>query len=247
MVEKEAQSSSELKKPTADGFKLPGKLKGSFENISNILRAITFIEVAQEKSAISIAYVESKDINKNPYLFSILKIKEDELEVIYSITPETSPTKRRMDVIRYVVNILSLISDEYVVDNKVLYQLLDDAVKKIAESVTMDYSRLYREYDALKKEVADLKMKNERLVEQNNTLTAQNYELKAENDELLLRLKELEKVSDETLKGKIQEWIAEHNGSINILEFAKVYGVVESRVEEILNQLVSEGYLEVVD
>ena len=38
----------------------------------------------------------------------------------------------------------------------------------------------------------------------------------------------------------------EHNGAINIPEFSKVYKVAESRVEEMLNRLVSEGYLEVV-
>ena len=59
-------------------------------------------------------------------------------------------------------------------------------------------------------------------------------------------MQKLEKVSDETLRTKIQEWIVEHNGSINVSEFARVYSTPETKVEEILNQLVSEGYLEVV-
>ena len=40
--------------------------------------------------------------------------------------------------------------------------------------------------------------------------------------------------------------MAEHNNSINIAEFTKVYKVSDARVEEMLNRLVSEGYLEVV-
>lgn len=234
------------KKPTVDGFKFKGELKGSLKNIVNILRTITFIEIAQEKAALNIAYVESKDINKNPYLFSIIKMKKDEIEVLYSVTPEISPTKRRVDVIRYLLNILSLIDEEYEVDNKVLYQLVEDSIKKITDSVSVEYSRLFTERDALKKDTSDFKKKVERLTEQNDVLSSQNYEIKAENDELRLRLQKLEKVSDETLRTKIQEWIVEHNGSINVSEFARVYSTPETKVEEILNQLVSEGYLEVV-
>lgn len=237
---------SVIKKPTVDGFKLKGELKGSFKKMIEVLRTITFIEIAQEKSAINISYVESRDINKNPYLFSILKIKEDEVEVLYSVTPEISPTKRRVDVVRYLLNILSLIDEEYSVDNKILYQLLEDAMKKVIDSVSVEYSRLFTERDGLKKDIADYKKKVERLTEQNDVLSSQNYEIKTENDELRVRLQKLESVSDETLKTKIQEWIVEHNGSINVSEFARVYSTPETKVEEILNQLVSEGYLEVV-
>jgi len=237
---------SVMKKPTVDGFKLKGQLKGDLKNIVEILRTITFIEIAQEKSAVNIAYVESKDINKNPYLFSIIKIKDDEIEVLYSVTPEVSPAKRRVDVLRYLLNILSLLGKEYAVDNKILYQLIEDSIKKVTDSVSVEYSRLFTERDALQKDIADYKKKVERLSEQNDVLSTQNYEIKAENDELRLRLQKLETVSDETLRTKLQEWIVEHNGSINVSEFAKVYSTPETKVEEILNQLVSEGYLEVV-
>jgi len=235
-----------LRKPAVDGFKIKGKMKGSAKDIADLLRTISFLEVAQEKSAVNVVYVESRDINKNPYLFSIIRIKPDEMEVLYSISPEISPRKRRIDVIRYLLNIMSVIDKEYDLENKVLYQLLEDAVKELTESVTMDYSKLYTAYDSIKKELVDMKKKNERIEDQVEALTNTNYELKSESDELKVRLKELEKISDETLKTKLQEWIMEHNGSINVSEFSKIYKVRETRVEEALNKLVNEGYLEVV-
>jgi len=238
---------AESKKPAIDGFKIKGKLKGSWGKITETLSSITFIEIVEEKSQVSIAYIESKDINKNPYLFSIIKMKPDEIEVVYSITPEISPTKRRMDVIHYLLNILSLIGDDYSVDNKILLQIIDDALKQATKSISFDYSKLYTEYDVLKKEAADLKKKCERLGQQVEALSSQNYELKSENDQLKIRLQQLEKMSTEALKVKVQNWILEHNGSINIPEFCKVYGTVESQVEEALNQLVSEGYLVSID
>ncbi len=221
-------------------------MKGSFADISKLLRTISFLEIAQEKSAVNVVYVESRDIDKNPYLFSIVKIKKDEVEVLYTIPPEISPRKRRMDVLRYLLNILSIFDKEYEIENKVLYQLVEDAVKEITDSVTMEYSKLYTAYDSLKKEAIDLRKKSERLEDQVEALTNQNYELKSENDEFRLRLNELEHLSEETLRTKIQEWIVEHNGSINLSEFSKIYKTPETRVEEILNRLVSEGYIETV-
>jgi Fic family protein len=110
----------------------------------------------------------------------------------------------------------------------------------------MDYTKLYTSYDSLKKQAKDYKKKIDRLTEQNEALTSQNYDLKTHNDELLLRLKELEGLSDDALRAKLQEWIVEHDGSINISEFTRLYKVSDARAEEMLNKLVSEGYLEVV-
>jgi cell division protein FtsB len=230
-----------------DGFKIKGKfIKGKPKDLATTLRSISFLEVAPEKDALNVIYVESRDIDKNPYLFSIIKITEDELEVLYTIPPEIGPKKRRVDVIRYMLNILSLIEGSYQVDNKTIYQLVENAIKELSGSVTMDYNKLYTAYDQLKKEVDDLKKKVDRLTEQNAALTSQNYELKTQNDDMRLRVTTLEGLSEDALKLKLQEWIADHSNAINISEFTKVYKVSDARVEEMLNKLVSEGYLEVV-
>ena len=48
------------------------------------------------------------------------------------------------------------------------------------------------------------------------------------------------------IKAKLQEWIADHNGEINVIEFSKVNKVPEAKIEQVLNRLVAEGYLSVV-
>ena len=233
--------------PQVDGFKIKGKLlKGKIKDLASILRSISFLEIAPEKDALNVIYVESRDIDKNPYLFSIAKIKEDEVEVTYTIPTEISPRKRRVDVIRYLLNIFSLIEASYKVENKTLYQLIESAISDLSDSVTMEYTKLYTKYDSLKKDANDLKKKVERLTEQNQALSTSNYELKSANDDLTLRVKELEGLSESALKSKLQEWISEHNGAINVIEFCKLYKVSEARVEDTLNRLVNEGYIEVV-
>ncbi|VVC04608.1 Uncharacterised protein [Candidatus Bilamarchaeum dharawalense] len=233
--------------PQVDGFKIKAKLvKGKLKDLVNLLRSISFLEIAPEKDVLNVLYVESRDINKNPYLFSIIKIKEDGLDVLYTIPPEIGPNKRRIDVIKYLLNVLTLIEGSYQLDQKTLYQLVENAIKELTSSVTMDYTKLFTSYDNLKKEVDDYKKRVDRLTEQSQALTSQNYELKTKNDELTLRVKQLEGLSESALRAKLQEWVAEHNGNISINEFAKLYNVSDARVEEILNKLVNEGYLEVV-
>ena len=233
--------------PQVDGFKIKGKLtKGKLKDLANTLRSISFLELAPEKDLLNVIYVESRDIDKNPHLFSIMKIKEDEVEVLYTIPSEISPKKRRVDVIRYILNIFSLIESSYSVDNRALYQLIENAIKELSGSVTMDYNKLYTSYDSMKKDVDDLRKKVERLTEQSQALTSQNYELKTQNDEMRLRISQLEGLSDDALKAKLQEWVAEHSGTINITEFAKIYKISDARIEEMLNKLVNEGYLEVM-
>ncbi len=233
-------------KPQVDAFSIKGKMTGSKKDITSVLSSVSFLEVATEKDAINAVYVESRDINKEPYLFSIIRIREDVMEVVYSIPQEIAPRKRKVDMIRYLLNILTLINDFYQVDIKVIYQLMETAVKDISESVTMEYSKLYTAYDSLKKENQDLKKKVTRLSEENTALTSKTYELKAKSDEVEVELSKYRTLSDEVLRAKLQEWILEHAGEINVIEFAKIHHVTESQVEMQLNKLVNEGYLAVL-
>ncbi len=230
--------------PQVDGFKIKANLKkGKLSDLTKVLGSISFLEIAPEKELLNVIYVESRDIDKNPYLFSIVKLRKDEVEVMYTIPTEISPRKRRVDVIRYLLNILSLIDQSYHVESKTLYQLIETAVQDLTKSVTMDYTKLFTSYDSMKKDVDDYKKKVDRLTEQAQALTTSNYDLKTENDALKLEVGRLSALSDSALKAKLQEWIMEHNGAINISEFSKVYKVSEAKVEEGLNHLVNEGYM----
>ncbi|MFH1261426.1 MAG: hypothetical protein ABIJ10_01465 [Candidatus Micrarchaeota archaeon] len=246
-TEGSASTIQEKHEPQVGGFKLKAKLKSSkINDLAEVLRSVSFLEIASEKDALNVIYVESRDINKNPYLFSITKFKEDELEVIYTIPDGISPRRRRFTVVRYLLNILSLVESSYSVETKTLFELIENTLKDLSSAVSMDYTKLYTSYDSLKKQVTDYKKKIDRLTQQNQALNSKNYELKAENDELKLRTKALEGLSEDALMAKLQEWIIEHSGSINISEFTKLYNLSDARVEEVLNKLVNEGYIEVV-
>lgn len=231
--------------PKVDGFRMKVKLKGKFASVAASLDSVSFLKIAQEKEGVYAAYVESRSIDKTPYLFSLMKFKKAEIEAIYTVPPNASPTKRKLDVLRYLLNMLTLVEPHYSIDNKVVYQLIEETMMQLEEYTTGDYKKLYREYDMLKREVENLRRSSRIYKTQVKSLTKENYELKNENDELKVRFEKLHGgVSDSVLMSKIQEWIAEHSGSINIVEFARHNRVPEARVEDALNNLVRQGYLE---
>ncbi len=188
--------------------------------------------------------MESRDIQKNPYLFSVIYFRPNLIEIMYTCLPTMSPKKRRIDVLRHFLNLMTIAEDCYEIDMKQIYQLLEASVTDMTEYVTADYDKLYSLYDNLKTEYSGLQKKVKELSDSSSSLSKENYELKSRNDELTLKLRSLETLSDSVLGLKIQEWLGEHKGEINISDFSKVYNVPESRVEQMLNKLVTEGYLE---
>lgn len=230
--------------PRVSGFRISAKRSGSIEDIAGALSGLSFLELAKEKDALAAVNVESRDINKNPYLFSVIRFKDNKIEVIYTHVPGMSPKKRRLEILRYFLNVLTLLEGKYKAEVPELYQLVESVLSSMQEYVNADYERLYSGYDNLKNEIVILQRKNKMLTETNNKLSRENYDIKAANDELVLRIKALEVYSDSVLAPKVQEWLASHGGEINISDFSKVHKVPEMRVEQILNKLVTEGYIE---
>ena len=230
--------------PRVGGFRLQAKrLKGPSE-ISQRLSELSFLEMAADRDVLSALNVESRDIQKNPYLFSIVYFRPTMVEVLYSTLPNMSPKKRKVDVLRHFLNLMTLVDDCYEVEMRQVYQLLEASVADMTEYVSADYDRLFSLYDNLKTDFSALQKKHNEAKEASGSLSKENYELKTRNDELVLRLKALETLSDSVLALKIQEWLSEHKGEINISDFSKVYNIAEMRVEQMLNKLVTEGYLE---
>ncbi|VVB99008.1 Uncharacterised protein [uncultured archaeon] len=230
--------------PSVGGFRLQGRRTKSPQEISKRFSELAFLEMSSEKDTLSVLNVESRDIQKNPFLFSIIYFRPEVIEVNYTCLAAMSPKKRRIDVLRHFLNLLTIAEDCYEFEMKQIFQLLEASVADMTEYVSLDYDRVYSLYDNLKTDYSGQQKKIKELSEGNAQLSKENYELKSRNDELTLKLRSLETFSDSVLSLKIQEWLSEHKGEINIADFSKVYNVPENRVEQMLNKLVTEGYLE---
>ena len=103
--------------PKVDGFRMKVKLEGKFSDVARALNSISFLKIAKEKEGVNVAYVESRSIDKTPYLFSMMKFKKNEIEVVYTVPNNVSPTKRKLDVMRYLLNMITLVEPYYEIDS----------------------------------------------------------------------------------------------------------------------------------
>lgn len=242
--EKEEKRDDFVLEPTANRFKIKANLKTNYNEIIKSLSKIPDVEAVKIKDGIAIIKVDHRDINGYPYLFQIIYLKKDNIEILFSITPEVSRRKRQIDIIRYLSNIISVIGESYEIDISEFMQTFDLFLDEINEFATLDYQTLFTKYDAALTRIDTLKDLVEKNEIRNEMLSRELMEIKEECDQIKIKLSELEKYSDEVLTQKIMQWIKEHYNEINIPSFCKIHKVNETRVEQILNKMVREGYLE---
>jgi hypothetical protein len=242
----EDKKSEEIRRePIVDGFRVNAKMAGDMKKIRGLLSTLRFLSIVQEGDYMVAINVENRDIQKNPYTFSILYLHPDYAELMYTSAPGTSPKKRRIDMLRYFLDIATLLGSAYEFESGQVYQLIESALKDITEYAQSTYDEIFAKYDSIKTEYELLRKKLHQTKLSNENLARENIELKSRNDELTLKVRRLETYSDDVLTLKIQEWLSEHNNEINVTEFSHVHKVPETRLEQMLNQLVVDGVLEV--
>ncbi len=238
-------AADELSQPRADGFTIKAEAIKGLDEIAVAISTVKFLNIIPQGDYLAVLNVESRDIQKNPYLFSLMYLKKNEIQVMYTFTPGMSPKKRRIDVIRFFLNTVTMLQDVYMVDHTQVYQLIEETLKELSDYISSSYDEVYAKYDAMLNETKMLNKKISDLRNTNDKLGKENIELKSKIDELTIRVREAETYSDEVLMGKVQQWLKEHKNEINIFEFSKIFRVSETRVEQILNKMVNEGVLEV--
>ncbi|MGC8699445.1 MAG: hypothetical protein ACP5RK_00355 [Candidatus Micrarchaeia archaeon] len=230
--------------PKMEEISFVGQLNGKLEDLLAKVSQIPTLASKIENGKLLVTRIESRDIHKKPFLFFLFEISESGIEVIYSIAPDTSVKMRRLFVLRNLLSVLSIISDSFKIDEKKFYQYLDSAIDDVLNSLSQNYSSLFNSYDALLTEYRELKRLNLELGAANRNLTIQTSQLSEENKKLKEELEALQTYSDESLMAMVEDWIESHNNSIDVDEFAKTYKITSPRVEQILNKMVSLGYIE---
>jgi hypothetical protein len=230
--------------PTIESIGLKGKLIGTFDAISARLSSLQMFSIRATQSNLTIIRVESRNIQKKPFLFMVFRLEKDSISIDYSIGFDSSVKIRRLYVLKNLIAILSLITDIYDADNTDLLQHLDSAIDDVLGSLTQEYSALFNNYDSLFNKYRELKRLNIELLNSNKNLSVQASLLEGENTDIKDRLKALETYSDESLMALVEDWIDSHGGSIDINEFANNYKITPPRAEQMLNKMVSLGYVE---
>ncbi len=230
--------------PKTDGFELKAKLTSSFDEVAKRFSTLQLFSLSKSQNGVKLLRVESRDIQKKPFLFLIIDMRSDRLVLYYTIALDSSPKLRRLYVLKVLLGVLSLVADIYSVDNIELFQYLDSAIDDVLNSITQNYSALFNNYDALFNEYKEIKRLEVELEASNKNLTVQALELSDENKGLKAGLGELQAYSDTALMVMVQDWLESHDDTIDINEFAKNYKMSPTRVEQILNRMAAMGYIE---
>ncbi len=231
--------------PSTGNITIKARMLSGVAEIAERLASLQMFTSLKDGAALKLLHVESRDIQKRPYLFIILTLEKERFLVDYTIAQDTSPKLRRLSVLRDAMGVLALVTDLYQLDNTEMLQYAVSAIDDFLGSISQNYSAMYSSYDALVTHFRDLKHQNIELESSNKELTATSAQLQLENDELRKRIKALETYSDESLMVLVQDWLEAHGNSIDLDEFSKAYKVVQPRVEQILNKMISLGYVEV--
>ncbi len=229
--------------PKVEEISFSGSLDGTLEQAMAKVSQIPFYSAKIEGGRLMLARVESRNINKKPYLFYMISIAKDSVAVTYSIPPDVSDRMRRALVIKDLISVLSILADSYRISESRFYQYVDSVMDDLLKGLSENYTSLFNKYDAQLTEYRELKRLNLELSASNRNLTVQSSQLNEENKMLKVELDALQKYSDPTLMAMISDWIEVHNSTIDVGEFAKTYNLVQPRVEQILDKMVSQGYL----
>ncbi len=230
--------------PKVDAITIGGSLQGSFESMATRLSPLQVFSIKSTPDRLVVLRVESRDMQKNPFLFFMMTFEKDKITVEYSIVQDTSFKLRRLFVLRNLLSVISLNLDMYQPNPVELFQQLSSSIDDALNSLDQSYSSLVNNYDYIFNEYRELKKLGAQLMASNKSMTVQASQLASENEALKARLKSLEAYSDESLMSMIEDWIQAHDNTIDIDEFAKNYKIVAPRVEQMLNKMVSLGYIE---
>lgn len=230
--------------PRVEEIEFDGTVSTSLDAILPKIKSIPYYSITFDGSEITLVNVESRNINKKPYLFYIIKISQDKLKITFSVPQDTSENLRKATVIKNTASLLSMIYSDFRIQEGTFFQYVDSVIDNMISSLSQSYSSIFNKYDALLSEYKEIKRLNIELSASNRNLTIQSAALNEENKALKDQLSSLKKYSDESLMASIQDWIQVHGSSIDINEFSKAYTVPPSRVEQILDKMVSMGYLE---
>ncbi len=230
--------------PRVESVEFPGRLNVSVDDLAQKISSIPFYSAQKSEGALEVARIESRNVHKMPFLFYIIRIGPAFMQVTYSIAPGSSDRLRRADVIRNVASFLAIIGDGFEVDTGKFLQYVDSSLTNLIGGLSQSYSTLFNKYDALLNEYVEGRKLLQEFESSNRNLTIQTSQLNEDNKALTQQLKSLQTYSDESLMAMIQDWLDVHNSSIDVGEFAKAYKVTEPRVEQILDRMVSMGYIE---
>lgn len=220
---------------------LKGNARKDFSKLRAQFEGLGFTSVSYEKKKLALEKIETSDLSGKSHHFYRATLYPDRLVFTYSLG--LNKKKRELEALHTLLNLIKVASGAYEIDASELCAPLEEHLKdELALADSEQYATAQQlaenreRYGSLEKKYKDLVLSSE----QNARIL---LECEKKRDDYYQRIRQLEGISDETLRQEVFKWLKTHAGEISISQFAKAFNIPAARVEEGLEYLLKNGFI----
>jgi hypothetical protein len=218
-------------------------LKGKTKDVYDALAAVgEKAMLVKTKNAVSLAYIESKDIKGAPQEFFIIDFKEQGIDIGYTMSDKIEAV-RKWEVLNKVFPLLNMAIPYYSMDIGFMLELIGNLVKEMESMIPAGSKDVYIERDKLKSKLNETTTLLGNYKHENEELTKKLYAVGNRLTSTEAKLEKFMKFSDGVLQLKISEWLKDHGGELDIGMFSQRYEISEQRVMNIVQDMISNEYV----
>jgi len=217
--------------------------KKGLNQLATLMGNLGFTKISYLKDTLTVERVVGFDLKGKPELDYRITFSPGEILLEYEVAQNKNKKARLMSVLPIFLNVLQLAEDYYTIRPSAIYYEINETIGEAVKLVGKDAVDLATELSETEAKYRSLTAKYDDLLKSSEENARILLECERKRDELSRKVDKLMGYSDESLKEMIYEWISLHGGKMNILEFSKINRVAIPRVEEVLNMLVTGGYI----
>lgn len=221
------------------GFSIPISFKRFPQRLPS-LAALGFDEMRTSDSSIFLRKNARGGILPGKGLLYSFEITEKSAKVSYGLPPGCDAASRRLRAAAMLVHILLLFEDAQI-GAKDMARLLQPSLDEAEWALSNGVEQLAKSNKGLVAESVRLRASAKRLARELERANLVAMEKERKMASLSERLSTLEKVSDQSLREMLLEWLSSHSGRFDSAEFSKANGICPSRAEQGLVSLIAGG------
>ena len=220
---------------------IDGNQKKSLNKFATLMGNLGFTKISYLRDNLTVERVIGFNLEGKPELDYRMTFQPGGVILEYEV--KKNKKAKLMRILPVFLNVLQLAEDYYDIRPSAIYFEINQALGEAIKLVGKDAIDLSTELSEMQARHRSLSAKYDDLLKSSEENARILLECERKRDELNRKVDRLVRYSDDVMKEMVYEWINLHNGKINILEFSKINRIAVPRVEEVLNMLVTEGYI----
>lgn len=222
---------------------IPAALKSDMKKLAGLMGELGFSKISYKSDSLSVEKIKGHDLSGKPFLEYRIAFKKDSIDFIFNVPQRKSKRAVLLELLPTFLSVLQVAEDFYDIQPSAVYHYINNVLKDTRQMIGKDAIELSTSLSDLQSKHTELIAKYDDLVRSSEANAKILMECERRRDELAKRVEKLTKISDESLRELLYDWIKMHGGNINVKDFAKSNSISVSRVEEGLNGLIEEGFI----